>query len=397
MILKRLYVKPITDLKMKFLLSVLFLFTCLANQQLNSQIKNPKNIDFTWKTDLSKHSVDLSEIQIVLPKGSFPTLDHPKFLFKEEGLKSFFSKEPVIAVEISGDARAYPLNILTMHEISNDVVGNVPILVTYCPLCNSGIVYKRTLSIDGTPEIFEFEPSGMLRNSDMVMLDRNTETLWQQLIGTGIAGELDKKELEIIPSLILSVEEFFIRYPMGKILSKDTGFADSAKHYGTNPYENYDSSDAKPYERFFDHDKIDKRLPPMERVIDIENMGDYKIYPTALIEKHKVINDKFIDKNVVLMHQSGTVSVLDKEDIKDSKDIGTTVVYNRKLNDQLLTFSKAKKKFTDDQTSSVWDITGRCVEGKLKGSQLQIEPHSNHFAFAWLAFYPDSEIFSESE
>lgn len=382
---------------MKFILTILFIFTCFANEPINSQIRNPKNIDFNWKTDLSKHSVELSEIQIVLPKGSFPTLDHPKFLFKDEGLKNFFSKEPVIAVEINGDARAYPLNILTMHEISNDVVGNKPILVTYCPLCNSGIVYNRTLTVDGSSQIFEFEPSGMLRNSDMVMLDRNTETLWQQLIGTGIAGELDQMELEIIPSLILSVEEFFVRYPMGKILSKETGFADSAKHYGTNPYENYDNPEAKPYERFFDHDKIDKRLPPMERVIDIENMGDYKIYPTAVIEKHKVINDTFKDKNVVLMHQAGTVSVLDKEDIKDSKNIGTTVVYNRKLNDQLFTFSKVKKKFTDDQTGSIWDITGRCIDGELKGSQLVIEPHSNHFAFAWLAFYPDSEIFSESE
>lgn len=380
---------------MKYLFSLIIIFSLMHPQHLTSQIQNAKNVPFTWKTDLSKHSVDLSEIQIVLPKGSFPTLDHPDFIYSDEGLKSYFSKEPVIAIEINGDARAYPLNILTMHEISNDVVGNKPILVTYCPLCNSGIVYDRTLTIDGAPEIFEFEPSGMLRNSDMVMLDRTTETLWQQIIGTGIAGTLDKTELKIIPSLILSVEEFFIRYPQGKILSKNTGFADSAKYYGTNPYENYDDADAKPYERFFDHDKIDKRLPPMERVVDIEDMGAYKIYPLTLIEKYKVINDSFNDKKVVLMHQSGTVSILDKENIKESKDIGTIVVYNRIVNGQLLTFTKNTANFKDEQTGSTWDITGRCISGNLKGSQLEIEPHSNHFAFAWLAFYPDSEIFSE--
>ena len=380
---------------MKTLLTLLIFVACFHSEKLNSQIKNPKNIPFNWKTDLSKHSIDLSEIQIVLPKGSFPTLDYPKFVDKQDGLKDFFSKEPVIAVEINGEAKAYPLNILTMHEISNDVLGNEPILVTYCPLCNSGIVYDRTLMLNGENHIFEFEPSGMLRNSDMVMLDRDTETLWQQLIGTGIAGELDEKELLIKPSLILSVEEFFDRYPLGRILSKDTGFDESAKNYGSNPYQNYDDPDAKPYEQFFESDKIDKRLPPMERVVDIEDLGDYKIYPLGLIEKHKVINDTFKNKNVVLLHQPGTVSVLDEKNIKDSKNVGTIVVYNRKLNDKILTFSKNGRSITDDQTGSVWDITGRCIHGELEGSQLKIEPHSNHFAFAWLAFYPNSQIFSE--
>ena len=185
---------------MKFILSLFIFVACFHSEKLISQINNPKNIPFNWKTDLSKHSVELSEIQIVLAKGSFPTLDHPKFVNKQDGLKDYFSREPVIAVEINGEAKAYPLNILTMHEISNDMLGNKPILVTYCPLCNSGIVYERTLMINGENQIFEFEPSGMLRNSDMVMLDRKTESLWQQLTGTGIAGELDKKELTIIPS-----------------------------------------------------------------------------------------------------------------------------------------------------------------------------------------------------
>jgi len=379
-------------MKAKCYLNLFFLFILTT---MNAQMQNPKNIPFDWKTDTSIHSVDLSEIQIVLPKGSFPTLDFPKFVGREEGLETFFSKEPVIAIEINGQAKAYSLNILTMHEISNDILGDVPVLVTYCPLCNSGIVYNRNLNFKGKDYLLEFEASGMLRMSDMVMLDRNTETLWQQLMGEAIVGELNTATLDILPSLIISVEEFFMRYPLGEILSKNTGFSSSEAYYGKNPYVNYDAQDGKPKSRFFDNTKIDDRLPPMERIVDIENDGKYKVYTFNDIAASGVINDTFKTSEVVLFHQAGTVSILDKEDISDSKDIGTVVVYNRELDGMTLTFKKEAGKFKDIQTNSIWDITGYCYEGELKGKQLKIQPHSNHFAFAWLAFYPDSEIFGE--
>ncbi len=380
-------------MNLKYTLNLLFLFIITL---VSAQMQNPKNIPFEWKTDITIHSVPLSEIQIVLPKGSFPTLDFPKFVGKEAGLNMFFAKEPVIAIEIDGKAKAYSLNILTMHEISNDILSDVPILVTYCPLCNSGIVYLRKLEYNGKEHIMEFEPSGMLRNSDMVMLDRNTETLWQQLMGVAIVGELDKKELDILPSLIISVEEFFNRYPQGEILSKQTGFAENEKHYGTNPYKNYDDINAKPYDRFFDTDKIDNRLPPMERIVDLENDGKYKVYTFSDIAKSGVINDTFKKKNVVLFHQSGTVSILDQANINESKDIGTIAVFNRTLDGKKMIFKKTKSIFKDKKTNSSWDITGFCYEGKLKGKQLKIELHSNHFAFAWLAFYPNTEIYGEN-
>jgi len=376
----------------KYSLNLVFLFLITI---INAQMQNPKNIPFDWKTDISNHSVDLSEIQIVLPKGSFPTLDFPKFIGKEEGLKTFFSKEPVIAIEIKGVAKAYSLNILTMHEISNDVLGGVPILVTYCPLCNSGIVYNRNLKFKDKDYLLEFEASGMLRMSDMVMLDRNTETLWQQLLGEAIVGELNTATLDILPSLIISVEEFFMRYPHGEILSKNTGFSGSETRYGKNPYVNYDAKDGKPISGFFDNSKIDDRLPPMERIVDIENDGKYKVYTFTDIAEAGVINDTFKTSEVVLFHQAGTVSILDKEDISSSRDIGTVVVYNRELDGTILSFKKESGSFRDIQTNSGWDITGLCYEGELKGKQLKIQPHSNHFAFAWLAFYPDSEIFTE--
>jgi len=375
----------------RFTLGILLCFTFSF---VSAQFKNSKNLPFTWKTDTVKHSVPLSEIQIVLPKGSFPTLDFPTFVGKSEGIKMFFIKEPVIVIEIKGLAKAYPLNILTMHEISNDELSGVPILVTYCPLCNSGIVYDRNLQFKGKDYLLEFEASGMLRNSDMVMLDRTTETLWQQLMGTAIVGTFNEAELEMLPSIIISVEEFFTRYPNGKILSKKTGFTEDEKRYGYNPYKNYDEKIA-PLQQFFDSDKVDKRLPAMERVVDIEYNENYKIYPFKSVAKKGVINDVFKTKKVVLFYKSGTVSVLDEDYIVASKNIGSVTVFNAIIEKQHLTFKKKRGLFIDTKTGSKWDITGYCYAGKFKGKQLQIEPHSNHFAFAWLAFHPESEIYKE--
>ena len=375
----------------KLISGVLFFFMVTI---VTAQFKNPKNLPFTWKTDTIKRSVDLSEIQIVLPKGSFPSLDKPKFVGKDVGMKMFFVNEPVIVVEINGFARAYSLNILTAHEISNDELEGVQILVTYCPLCNSGIVYNRIIEHNGVRETLEFEASGMLRNSDMVMLDRKTETLWQQLMGTAIVGTYNEAELDIIPSIIISVEEFFTRYPNGEIMSKETGFLETEKRYGYNPYKKYDEKE-NPIPYFFNSDKVDKRLPAMERVVDIENSGDYKIYSFTAVAKKGVINDTFKTSNVVLFYKSGTVSVLDEYDISVSKNVGSVTVFNAVVDGQHLRFKKKGNDFVDTKTRSKWDITGYCISGELRGKQLQIEPHSNHFAFAWLAFNPTSEIYKE--
>jgi hypothetical protein len=330
---------------------------------------------------------------VVLPRGSFIVLNNPNFVGKEEGLNSFFSKEPVLSVEINGVAKAYPLNMLSIHEIANDTLAGIPILATFCPLCNAGIVYDRRLKHKDKEYLFDFEVSGMLRKSDMVMADKQTETWWQQLEGKGIVGTLAGAELSVIPSLVISVEEFFNRYPDGRILSKETGISDAEAGYGINYYKNYDDPDNKPYERFFSPDDIDPRLPAMERIVDIRSRGEFKVYPFSAVEKYGVINDVFNEKSVVLFYQPGTISVLDEKDIKDSKDIGMVTVFNPFIYDQLLKFKKAENKFVDELTNSVWDITGRCIEGKLKGKELRIEPHGNHFAFAWLAFHPETKIY----
>lgn len=340
---------------------------------------------------MSKTNVDLSEITAVVPRNTFPQIDYPKFIEREEGQKTFYKHEPVISVAINGKAKAYSLNMLTMHEISNDLLAGIPILPTYCPLCNASVVYDRRLTHNSKEYLLEFEVSGMLRNSDMIMADNQTETWWQQLTGEGLVGELAGAGLEVIPSMVISVEEFFERRPNGEILSPNTGTR-AENRYGMNPYEGYDGLSKKPYESFFDYKKLDSRLEPMDRVIDIEGSDGYKIYPFSMVANLGILHDTYDGNSIVIFHKEGTVSVLDKRQISKSRSVGSATVFSSILDDHLH-FEKIDGAFIDEETQSEWDITGRCINGMLEGKELIPIPHSNHFAFAWLSFYPDSEIF----
>ena len=361
-----------------------------------SQIKNPKNIDYHWRTDLLNTTIDLSEIQAVLPRGSFPKLDFPKFITDKEAKAHYFEHEPVISIEMNGEAKAYPLSILTMHEISNDIIGGVPILPAYCPLCNTAVVFDRRLKVGNEEYLMEFEVSGMLRKSNLIIYDFLSETWWQHLTGKGIVGDYAGMELNYIPSMIISYKEFFEQYPEGKILSPKTG-SKYEKRYGTIPYEKYDDEKGVPYSRFYNEKDIDKRLRAMERIVNIRVQEKYKIYPFSVIKKEEVINDKFESLNIVIFYQSGTVSVLDNTIISESRDIGSVTVFNPIINNEILIFTKEGKIFKDDLTNSEWNITGLCTKGELIGSQLEPIIHGNHFAFAWLAFYPESVIFTENK
>lgn len=363
---------------------ILGFFECMGQTYVRGKF------DPRWKTDTTQSIVDLQEFKSLMPRDGFEVFNNPKFILKEEAYDLYFRFEPVISVEIEGEARAYPLNVLTFHEIANDEIKGIPISVTYCPLCNAGIVYDRRFK-DGDKEyVFDMAVSGMLRKSDMVMWDKQTETWWQQLTGEGLVGELSGQQLDFFPSLIISVDEFFASYPDGKImLSHLSDYYGS--RYGSNPYNNYDSI-GNQGSKFFD-DEIDGRLPAMERVVDIENGGKYKIYPFKAIRKKKVINDGFEGKKIVIFYAGKTVSVLDEENIKDSQHVGTVTVFSSIVDGKQLLFKHKKGMYIDKETGSKWDITGRCLEGIYKGKQLVTEVHSNHFAFAWLAFHPESEIY----
>ena len=337
---------------------------------------------YGWDTDFSMHTVPYSQIRFVIPRDQIPSIDAPKFVAPSEAawLKDV---EPVVSLDIDGDARAYPLQILTWHEIVNDTVGGVPVSVTFCPLCNSAIAFDRRL--DG--EVLEFGVSGNLRNSDLIMYDRPTHSWWQQFTGEGIVGEHAGRMLEYLPASIVSFADFSRAHPNGKVLSRDTGFE---RQYGRNPYAGYDTYDGNPF--LFTGD-LDGRLLPVERVIAVTVDGVDVAFPLSVLQEERVINYEVGERRIVVFHKFGTTSALDASTIAESRDVGAAGVFDAALDGQTLTFGAEDDRIVDDQTGSAWDIFGNATDGPLAGKKLAPVVHGNHFWFAWAVFKPDTILY----
>ena len=272
-----------------------------------------------WETDFSRHSVPFNEIfSGGVPRDGIPPLDDPKFTTPEQADQWLGDAEPVISFEINGDARAYPLQILTWHEVVNDVVGGMPVVATFCPLCNSAIVFDRTL--DGV--VHDFGVSGKLRNSDLIMWDRQTESWWQQFTGEAIVGELTGKKLTFLPASIISWVDFKSANPEGQVLSRDTGFN---RPYGQNPYVGYDRADNPP---FLFRGDLDGRLQPKERVAAVTIGDEDAAFPFATLEEERVVHYNVGGQDLVVFFKSGTRSALDDLLIGDSDEVGATGVFD---------------------------------------------------------------------
>lgn len=344
-----------------------------------------------WSTDWSKRSIDLSELILGLgasdPRDVIPPLDEPKFETVPEASKWLDVREPVAVLELAGEARAYPLRILTWHEIVNDQVGEVPLAITYCPLCNSAVGFDRRVN----GEVLRFGTSGLLRNSDLVMWDRQTESLWQQITGEAIVGELTGTKLEFIPTPIISWDDFQERFPDGRVLSLETGFQ---RAYGSNPYVGYDS-ESRP---FLFSGETDDRYPAMERVVGLTVNGTNKAYPFSVICKERGVNDVVAGEPVLVVWGSeGTASALDSPDIPQGRSVGAGLAYLRTVDGQVLTFdAQGDDTFKDRETGSTWDLLGNATAGPLAGAKLTPAVHTNHFWFAWAAFNQGSPVYTGS-
>jgi len=337
------------------------------------------------KTDFTKHSVPLSEIKSGgPPKDGIPPIDHPKFVSVEDAAKWVHPKEPVMVFSHAGDVRAYPLQILMFHEIVNDVVGGRPVVITFCPLCNSALVFDRTVR----GRVLDFGTTGKLRNSDLVMWDRQTESWWQHLVGEAIVGELNGARLDFLPSPLVSFQTFREAHPAGKVLSRETGYS---RDYGNNPYIGYDRY-LSPIQSFFPG-RVDKRLPAMERVVALELGGETIAYPYSELAKQPVLNTRVGGQDVVIYFKMGTASALDNSRISRSRDVGSAVVFMRGLDGKTLSFAAKNGHLVDRETGSRWNMLGQAVAGPLRGKKLKDVVHGNHFAFAWLAFRPASKIY----
>ena len=335
------------------------------------------------KTDFAKRTVDLSEIESGgPPKDGISAIDRPRFVGARAARAWLNAKEPVIVLRIAREARAYPIQILMFHEIVNDTMGGVPVAVTFCPLCNASIVFERRAA----GRVLDFGTTGRLRYSDLVMYDRQTESWWQQFTGKGIVGHYAGTELARLPSEIVAFEDFAAAYPAGLVLSRETGHA---RPYGRNPYAGYDRIDQSP---FLFSSALDRRLPPMERVLSVSVGGRHRLYPLSLFEKRTLANRELGGVPYVVFAKTGMASPLDQARIEDGRPIAAATAFDRRLEGRTLEFEVRGGRHVDTATGSEWNMLGEAVAGPLRGKRLGPVESGVHFAFAWLAFNPQSEI-----
>lgn len=287
------------------------------------------------KTDFTRHSVDFDEIiPGGPPRDGIPSIDRPAFVPAAEA--ALPDNEPVIGLVLDGDARAYPLRILIWHEIVNDVVGGVPVAVTYCPLCNTGLVFDRRVG----DQVLAFGSTGKLRRSGLIMYDRTTESWWQQFVGEAIVGELTGTRLEMLPARLESFASFEARAPDGRVQvppGDDPG-------YGRNPFPGYDSAPAP----FLYMGLLPQDIAPLARVVRV---GD-EAWSLALVRERA----PFEAGDLRFGWAPGQASALDADTIAAGADVGNVVV---------------QRKTADGWRDAVYSVD---------------------FAFAFHAFFPDGVI-----
>jgi hypothetical protein len=322
--------------------------------------------------DGTRHLIPLDAIRSGgPPKDGIPSIDAPRFVGSESWNELGFSGDNlVIGVEVNGIRRAYPFQVLVWHEIVNDVIDGKPLLITYCPLCGTGIAFER--EIEGEP--VQFGVSGQLYNSDLLMYDRKTDSFWSQITGTAVVGPLAGTVLPFYPSEIMTWDDWRQTYPDSAVLSPDTGFS---RDYSVDPYSGYYADG----NLWFPVSGLDARLPVKERVTGIEVEGAaFGAYPDEAVVEHGPVNDQVGDTPVLVVADPTT---------------GNTIrVFERRVGNQTLEFSMSDGGtfLLDGATQSQWSFNGQATDGELAGNQLTEILPVKGFWFAWFAFHQDTEL-----
>lgn len=288
------------------------LVVCLwALVSASAAVAQPAFWSAEWPdTDFTRTTVDgWSEIISGGPgKDGIPAIDAPVMIPVADAT-DLTGAEPVMVLELPGQTpRAWPIRYLMWHEIVNDTVGDVPVAVTFCPLCNSGVIFDRRTAT-GT---LSFGVTGKLRNSDMIMYDRETQSWWQQATGTGIVGALSGTTLTVLPGWMESWDSFAARNPAGLVMQEPAG---AARPYGTNPYVGYDGS-VRPF--LYDGALPPHGIPALERVVRV---GD-RAWPLTRLAAEGRIEEA----DVILTWAAGQASALDTAQVGAGRDVGNVRV-----------------------------------------------------------------------
>ena len=366
--------------------------TATADVEVRTQSVGCEEGEFFWQVDGCEPatSIDLDRLRAGgPPPDGIPPIDDPVYESIEAADEWLEDESPVMVVDVNDDVRAYPLAILTWHEIVNDVVGDVPLVVTYCPLCNSALVFERTLDTpDGQVEL-DFGTSGRLYQSNLVMYDRQSRNLWTQFEGEGIIGErFLGAELTRVPAWLFGFAELRELHPDAQVLSRDTGHN---RDYGRNPYTAYDQEGRAPF--LFDGE-LDDRFSAMARMVGLAEGDDAVAVFLDQLTEERTVEVTVGAREIVVLWAPGQASALDAAVIDDGRDVGQTAAFVAELDGEPvdLTPTDTDGRFVDERSGSTFDLRGRALDGSLEGQQLEAVTHDDTFWFVWVAFKPDSEV-----
>ncbi|MBB6459990.1 DUF3179 domain-containing (seleno)protein [Flammeovirga kamogawensis] len=343
-----------------------------------------------WSTDLSRTTISLYEFEALTPRSAFQSIDNPRFYNEETSKEYYDANENVVVVSAGREYKAYPLEFLIFHQVINDRIGGVPIAVTYCPFTDAVIVYERRFTHRGVQRELLLKPSGMIRKSNIVLYDQQTESWWQQYNGTAKVGHFLGTELKQVCSLRMTMKDFYENCKYGLVIKDNV--KDELLPYGINPYYKYDNvlTEKPLYLNYMPSEK----LMPMETVLLVDLRGNNIIYPLEDLQQRKVLNDLPMDMYVVVFYEANSTSMLGGREIKTNDKQGSMAAYSSFHDGRLLTFSSEGNHFIDEQTKSIWNFNGLCIDGSLKGQQLKQLMSKQSFAFVALDFYRNSLIYN---
>jgi len=252
--------------------------------------------------DKDKAAINLADLKSGCPfKDCIPSIDNPNFETASQADKYLKEQDIVFGINYEGVIRAYPQRILNSHEIVNDTIGDKPVVVSFCPLCGTAIAHERVLN----GQSVEFGVSGKLLNSNLVMYDRLTETLWQHASGEAIVGDLVGQRLNQFPLETTTWEQWKTAYPGTQVLTRESG---NGSDYEVYPYGDYESSG----QIYFPIQNEDNRLHPKAIGYGVEIGDQFKFYPDDKIGSTK-ITDTFAGNTLEITRAaSGAVIITDK-------------------------------------------------------------------------------------
>jgi thiol-disulfide isomerase/thioredoxin len=359
--------------------------------------------------------LDLGLLDLGCPaRDCIPSIDQPEFETPTEAQGWLKPTDLVVSVTYNGATKAYPVKILNWHEIVNDDFNGEPLAITFCPLCNSALVFRRPI-VDG--KTLEFGVSGRLYKSDLVMYDRQTASFWSQIEGRAIIGPLAGQRLEYVPTEMMTWQKWQERYSIAWVLARPTVYTavggqpgrpkrtqsqESEEHqavwrgqvgkpqiidpsgavpsreflrdYDFDPYSWYKSDNVNTFGTPF----ADERLAAKTTIWGVELNGTAKAYLPEAVAQWGALNDELGGEPILVLWDS------EHEMIR---------FFSRRLAERALRFNYRDGQIIDTETQSLWDADGQAQSGPLAGAQLQKLPGIPAFWFAWLAFHPHTELY----